>query len=185
MFKSQKNDHPEIKDEILKQHPKNIPYKNNHRPNPVFFRMIWIYDINITPISMVIAFPWGFNPPKKKTRFFQTAKPTQHQIPQPPQTTRCCRTKGHLKLRSQTKSWRSFFGEKATIWFVRQPNQQKSNQGYLRVFNLKWWVFPPNHLHFNRVFNYKPSILGKPTILGNIQFLNNTTGVTKINQVMK
>ena len=27
MFKSQKNNHPEIKDEILKQHPKTIPYK--------------------------------------------------------------------------------------------------------------------------------------------------------------
>ena len=27
---------------------------------------------------------------------------------------------------------------------------------------LKWWVFPPNHPLKNRVFHYKPSILGYP-----------------------
>ena len=33
----------------------------------------------------------------------------------------------------------------------------------IKIFGcfLKWWVFPPNHPMFNRVFHYKPSILGE------------------------
>ena len=51
-------------------------------------------------------------------------------------------------------SFLNMFGRQYLVWNALASG----TSGWFR----KWWVFPPNHPHFNRVFHYKPSILGYP-----------------------
>ena len=110
---------------------------------------------NITPIfnwsENKWPFPWGSNP-KKTHVFFKQPFPNTTKSPTAPTAA----AKGHLKLRSQTKSWRVF--GKGRRFVSCQPNQHIKAWA-IWVLNLKWWVLP-QIIHFNRVFRYKPSILG-------------------------
>ena len=116
----------------------------------------WIYPGVISPLFSIGRKTNGRSlgglTPKKTHVFFKQPFPNTTKSPTAPTAA----AKGHLKLRSQTKSWRVF--GKGRRFVSCQPNQHIKAWA-IWVLNLKWWVLP-QIIHFNRVFRYKPSILG-------------------------